>query len=420
MQDSGVPAKISVVWASSPDTGTFRVVPTTPPAQNGAASLQKGFPIATITPIAAGGSWPWGQDFNGILNLVTAWLQWGQAGGPMRYDATFSTAIGGYPKGATLYAAAGGFSWVSTVDNNASDPDTGGAGWFKDGPYLPLTGGILAGPGNLSVNGTATIATLGVTGNAGVNGGLSVVGQINTSNQILTNLGVISSGSINCGITAGNTNPVGSAQPGLVISPQGTLNSYSSGWVIGTATTNLIGLFSGSSAVGGITTNGSSVAFNTTSDYRLKVNVVPLTGATARINSVPVHRFNFSSQITESDLDPTPVDGFLAHEIALGVPESVTGTKDATATYANAVISGTTGAVLTSGVDQADWTAGKALEPPAYPVDSVWQATITVPVYQQVDQSKLTPVLWAAVQELSAAVTALQAQVAALTPHTAA
>ena len=233
MEDSGIPTKIPVVWASSPDAGTFRVVPTAPPAQNGAASLEKGFPGATIVPIAAGGSWPFAQDTNGILNLVTAWLQWDQAGGPMVYDAAFSTAIGGYPRGATLYAAAGGFSWISLVDNNTSDPDTGGANWFKDGPYLPLVGGTLAGPGNLVVDGTlnvtGTLSTniidasainavsvgtsgnvvaggqLVVTGAATLEDGLTVTGNVAATGDVLSNNGIFGSTSASIVNLGGNT-----------------------------------------------------------------------------------------------------------------------------------------------------------------------------------------------------------------------
>jgi hypothetical protein len=117
--------------------------------------------------------------------------------------------------------------------------------------------------------------------------------------------------------------------------------------------------------VGTITTNGSATAYNTSSDYRLKENVVPLTGAANRINQLQVHRFNFIS-----DPDRT-VDGFIAHEAQAVVPECVTGTKDE--------------------VD-AD---GK-------------------PVYQGIDQSKLVPLLTAALQETIAELQALKAEVAAL------
>ena len=60
------------------------------------------------------------------------------------------------------------------------------------------------------------------------------------------------------------------------------------------------------SNIGSITQSGTNgVAYNTSSDYRLKENVVDLTGASDRINQIPVHRFNF---IADPD---TTVDGFL-------------------------------------------------------------------------------------------------------------
>jgi hypothetical protein len=114
---------------------------------------------------------------------------------------------------------------------------------------------------------------------------------------------------------------------------------------------------------GGITPSGASgVAYNTTSDYRLKTNIEPLTDAVARLLQIPAHRFNWLA-----DPSSQKVDGFLAHEAQAVVPESVTGTKDA--------------------VD-AD---GK-------------------PIHQGIDQSKLVPLLVAAVQELAARVAALEAK----------
>jgi len=74
---------------------------------------------------------------------------------------------------------------------------------------------------------------------------------------------------------------------------------------------------------GSITYTCSSTAYNTSSDYRLKENVVPMTGSIDRVKALNPSRFNF---ITDPD---TTVDGFLAHEAAEVVPEAVTGTKDA-------------------------------------------------------------------------------------------
>jgi len=112
--------------------------------------------------------------------------------------------------------------------------------------------------------------------------------------------------------------------------------------------------------VGTIVTTTTSTAYNTSSDYRLKENVVSLNNAVARIDNLNPVRFNFTSDPTKT------VDGFLAHEVTPVVPEAITGEKDAVDNEGN-------------------------------------------PVYQGIDQSKLVPLLVAAVQELSARVAALEA-----------
>ena len=127
----------------------------------------------------------------------------------------------------------------------------------------------------------------------------------------------------------------------------------------------LAAFYNASTIVGSITHNGSSTAFNTSSDYRLKENLVPLSNPVSRLGALPVYRFNFKS-------DPTrTVDGCLAHEVAQCVPEAVVGQKDGTAPD---------GSILP----------------------------------QAVDYSKLVPLLVASVQELSAEVASLKARVAVL------
>jgi hypothetical protein len=86
--------------------------------------------------------------------------------------------------------------------------------------------------------------------------------------------------------------------------------------------------------VGSITFSGSSTAFNTSSDYRLKENVVDLDGAITRVKQLAPKRFNF---IVDAD---TTVDGFLAHEAQTVVPEAVIGTKDEVDDDGNPVMQG--------------------------------------------------------------------------------
>ena len=111
--------------------------------------------------------------------------------------------------------------------------------------------------------------------------------------------------------------------------------------------------------IGTITMSNSATAYNTSSDHRLKENVVDMTGAVDRVKQLLPKRFNFTSDAN------TTVDGFLAHEAQAVVPESVTGTRDEVDADGN-------------------------------------------PVYQGIDQSKLVPLLVGAIKELTARIEALE------------
>ena len=76
---------------------------------------------------------------------------------------------------------------------------------------------------------------------------------------------------------------------------------------------------------GGIQWNGSAISITHSSDYRLKENVVDLTGAIDRIKLARPIRFNYIADETNQ-----AQDGFLAHEIGEIVPEMLYGLgKDA-------------------------------------------------------------------------------------------
>jgi hypothetical protein len=90
----------------------------------------------------SGGVPPSGEDFNGILNALSALEVWLSAGGAFPFDSVFSTAVGGYPKGARVMRSDATGYWLNTADNNAVDPETSGgaaAGWVPD-----ITNGIAA------------------------------------------------------------------------------------------------------------------------------------------------------------------------------------------------------------------------------------------------------------------------------------
>ena len=134
MQNSNIPAKFPIPWASSAGGAFIRSVPTASQIgiQNGAASLTDGFPPLNFLPVASGGFPPFGQDTNGILKQITQWSQWQQAGGAVFYDGSFQTSIGGYPAGAIVASGAyPGVYWRSLLDNNTNNPDAGAVvGWI--------------------------------------------------------------------------------------------------------------------------------------------------------------------------------------------------------------------------------------------------------------------------------------------------
>jgi hypothetical protein len=73
---------------------------------------------------------------------------------------------------------------------------------------------------------------------------------------------------------------------------------------------------------GSISSDGSITAYNTSSDYRLKENVVCIYDAVSKVKELHPCKFNFISSPDQT------VDGFIAHEVQQVVPEAVTGEKD--------------------------------------------------------------------------------------------
>lgn len=99
MDDLTKPATLANTFCNSGDkTGT---IPTADTGTN-AASLAKGFPLITSTPVNEGGVPPKRKDFNGIINLLSQYCFHLQNGGTFEYSAEVATAIGGYSNKAVL------------------------------------------------------------------------------------------------------------------------------------------------------------------------------------------------------------------------------------------------------------------------------------------------------------------------------
>jgi len=89
----------------------------------------------------------------------------------------------------------------------------------------------------------------------------------------------------------------------------------------GVSETDQILFYNANGNVGQIRTSGTSTSYNTSSDYRLKTDVQPMTGATATFMQLKPVNFEWIA-------DGTRVDGFLAHELGEVIPAAATGSKD--------------------------------------------------------------------------------------------
>ncbi len=141
----------------------------------------------------------------------------------------------------------------------------------------------------------------------------------------------ISSGGVISSLSTNTSGSFGDSTPRLYITPTGssayqwhTSASADANYYMHRVTNTGNYFFFGynSSPVGSISTNGSSTSYGTSSDYRLKENVAPMTGALAKIGQLKPCTYKWK-------LDGSNGQGFIAHELQAVVPECVTGEKDA-------------------------------------------------------------------------------------------
>jgi hypothetical protein len=142
------------------------------------------------------------------------------------------------------------------------------------------------------------------------------------------------------------------------------------------------------SIVGSVQTSLSATSYVTSSDYRLKTDAQPMTGASARVQALKPVNFEW---ISTGDR----VDGFLAHEAQEIVPEAVVGTKDAMR-------------------DEEYEVTAAVLDADGMVVTEAVMGTRSVPDYQGIDQSKLVPLLTAALQEALNKIDAMETRLSAL------
>ncbi len=234
------------------------------------------------------------------------------------------------------------------------------------------------------------------------------VARIDSSGQVAIN----TTSFTNYAQTSGDSNWAYRTSNGAVIQAQDADDGFSMMYMnkfdwTSSKDSRYINWYKNGATVGSITlTSGGLINYGGTSDYRLKENVVDMTGAIDRIKQAQPKQFNMID-----DPNDTTQDGFLAHELATVVPESVTGTHNAVETRTNCVRT-VNDTLLEENVTEDEWTAGKT--DGVYPDDSIWSASWDEPIHQMADYSKLVPLLTAALQEAVAKIETLEAKVTAL------
>ena len=198
------------------------------------------------------------------------------------------------------------------------------------------------------------------------------------------NVKLASGGGILCGVTSTDRNAVVRADLSQGVVGSAVYISRSGG----STAKSQIEFANSNGVVGSITTSGSATAYNTSSDYRLKTDAQPMTGASDRVKLLSPVNFEWIS-------DGTRVDGFLAHEVQEIVPEAVHGAKDAMR-------------------EEEYEVTPAALDEDGNVITEAVLGTRQVPDYQAIDQSKLVPVLTAALQEALAKIEQLESRVASL------
>ena len=297
-------------------------------------------------------------------------------------DASENVGIGTTVPYTTSKLNVAGATSTSTTGFHSTDPPAAGQLDIRStDAYGTQLGGKLTLSGNAGTSGAVALSVYGAIqgfkenstiNNAG--GGLAFSTNLNANGVVTEHMRITSAGAVLVGTTTKrgkatilyNTNSTADAT--LFLSNDGGSGVWVSfGEADGTVR-------------GSISKSSGSTAYNTSSDYRLKENVVYDWDATTRLKQLKPARFNFIEYADKT------VDGFLAHEVSSIVPEAITGTKDAM----------TTEVLYVEGDELPD---GKS-------VGDVKEAS--VPDYQGIDQSKLVPLLVKTIQELEARITALE------------
>ena len=248
-------------------------------------------------------------SYTGTLTGGTGVVNLGS--GQVYKDASGNVGIGTSSPAAKLHVAASHISgndnignvFIATTDAQAADV----------GGKLTL-GGIY--------NASGSYAFAGIAGRKENSTSNNVAGYLQllttTSGGSLTERARIdSSGNLLVGCTV---QPFGSA-PGVALIKETTVGRLQAG-ASTTSARNVAEFYNPNGVVGTILISGSATSYNTSSDYRLKNTIAPMTGALAKVALLKPCTYKWN-------VDGSDGQGFIAHELAEVSPECVGGEKDA-------------------------------------------------------------------------------------------
>jgi hypothetical protein len=325
------------VGATTPTTGAFTTVSAT-----GVTTVQAGTAAAPAITTS-------GDTNTGIFFPAADTIAFSEGGAEsMRIDSSGNVGIG--TTSPSTYANGNGPVLVTGTGNNFATIQG-----RTDGPSGSSNGVSYGGSYSTNpINGSRI--TFNAEGSSGQRGSVSFWTKAldDNSTQPLERMRIDTSGNLLIGTTSGWSSAV-------KFQVSGSASSFTRA---GTGNDDQIYFRNDNGIVGSISTNGSLTSYNVSSDYRLKQDIVPMTGALAKVSALKPVTYKWKS-------DSSDGEGFIAHQLAEVCPQAVTGAKDAVDEDGN-------------------------------------------PRYQGIDVSFVVATLTAAIQEQQALITSLTARIVAL------
>jgi hypothetical protein len=282
-------------------------------------------------------------DNSGNLGLGVTPSAW-EASAVLQFGSAGNTSFSYGKRGVTNNAYYDGSNWRYVYSTNAAlyQMNTGQHQWytapsgtagnsisFTQAMTLDASGRLLLGTtsasGGIGAGGLDVYDRIAVgTGTAGTPG-LHCRDSTGTGLFFGTNvLGFSTGGSERARITSGGDLLVGGTSgdpnPGVFIYTSGAVSQGNSA---GASGFEFLSFRRSGTQIGTVTQNGTTaVAYNTSSDYRLKHDIAPMTGALAKVALLKPCTYKWNA-------DNSAGEGFIAHELAEVCPQAVTGEKDA-------------------------------------------------------------------------------------------